>query len=186
MATQRKTSIKKAVSNTDTSTTEIPNTVEETSALNEVKAELTPTTLVTVKNGFQGTLVYVSKKTHERFVWDGFGAEQDLELQELKNAKNSSKGFFENNWFLIDDIDVIDYLGVGRLYKNALGFEDFETLFSKSPEEVTAIVSKLSDGQKRSVAYKAQQLITSKSKVLDSIAVIEALEKALNVQLPRK
>lgn len=181
MAVQRKSTVKKTA--VTTNNTEDVSNVVDTSDTQKV---LSPTTLVTVKNGFQGVLVYTSSRTRERFIWDSFGAEQDLELQELKNAKNSSKKFFENNWFLIDDIDVIEYLGVGRLYKDALGFEDFETLFSKTPEEVTEIVSKLSEGQKRSVAYKAQQLIEEKSKALDSIAVIEALENALKIQLPRK
>ena len=49
---------------------------------------------ITVRNGFQGQLVYKSKHTGEVFVWDSFGAEQDIELMELKRAKSSNKKFF--------------------------------------------------------------------------------------------
>lgn len=136
---------------------------------------------VTVKNGFQGMLVYVSRRTGERYVWDGFGTEQDMELQELKNAKNSNKAFFINNWFMFDEPWIIDYLGVRQFYKNALDIENFDSLFAEQPNDIIKKVSKLSDGQKRSVAYRARQLVASGG--IDSNKAISALEKALGVEL---
>lgn len=146
-----------------------------------VKEPLDPHSFITIRNGFNGRLVYVSKRTGERLVWDEFGAEQDMELQELKNAKNSARAFFENNWFMIDDPEVIAYLGVERYYKNALRFDSFDELFAKSPEEIKERVALLSAGQKASVAYRARQLITAKE--IDSIRVIEALEESLSAEL---
>ena len=145
------------------------------------KRTLDPHMYVTVRNGFAGTLVYRSRSTRERYVWDGFGAEQDIELQELKSARNASKEFFENNWFLIDDPEVIAWLGVERCYKNALNFEEFDELFALSPEEITARVALLSSGQKLSLAYRAKEKIESGE--LDSIKAITALEKALGTEL---
>lgn len=146
-----------------------------------IKKNLDPNMIVTVKNGFQGKLVYVSNRTKEEFVWDSFGDEQDMELQELKNAKNASKAFFENNWFLIDDPEIIDYLGVTQYYKYALSFESFNDLFELSPDEIKETVSHLSSGQKKSVAYRAKQLIADQ--VIDSIKVINALEESLSIEL---
>ena len=147
----------------------------------KVKRTLTSSTYITVRNGFNGRLIYKSRKTGERFVWDAFGDEQEMELQELKNAKNSNKGFFENNWFMISDPEVIEYLGVERFYRNALSFENFDSLFSLAPDEVTEKVKLLSSGQRTSVAYRAKQLI--EEGVIDSIKVINALEKSLGVKL---
>ena len=147
----------------------------------KVKEALTPHTYVTVRNGFNGKLVYVSKRNGERLVWDEFGAEQEMELQELKNAKNASRAFFENNWFMIDDPEVIAYLGVERYYKYALRFDDFDELFDKTPEEITERIGKLSAGQKASVAYRARQMIAAGE--IDSIRVINALEKTLSTEL---
>lgn len=146
-----------------------------------VKEPLDPHSFITIRNGFNGRLVYVSKRTGERLVWDEFGSEQDMELQELKNAKNSARAFFENNWFMIDDPEVIAYLGVERYYKNALRFDSFDELFAKSPEEIKERVALLSAGQKASVAYRARQLIAAKE--IDSIRVIEALEESLAAEL---
>lgn len=146
-----------------------------------VKKMLDPNTVVTVRNGFNGMLVYKSKKTGEIFKWEDFGDEQDMDLAELKNARNSYKQFFENNWFLFDDPEIIDYLNVNNYYKNALNFKGFEELFTLTPEKIAKKVEKLSDGQKRSVAFRAKQLIADGD--IDSIKVIDALEKSLSVQL---
>lgn len=140
-----------------------------------------PNQIVTVRNGFQGRLVYRSKKTGERFVWDEFGAEQDMELAELKAARSSSKKYFINNWFMFDDPEIVDYLGMAQYYKFALNISDFDKLFSKSASEIEATIAKLSDGQKKSVAYRAKQLI--QNEVIDSNKVIATLEKCLDVEL---
>lgn len=142
--------------------------------------------MILVRNGFQGLLVYKSSRTGELFEWDEFGGEQEMELRELINAKNSAKGFFINNWFLFDDEDawVIDYLGVGVYYKNTLNVEEFDELFSMSPDEIGDIVASLSDGQKRSLSYRARVKIANEE--IDSTKMIRALEEALGTALVEK
>lgn len=168
-------------------TTEISDVVETTieapaeKKQYKVKQNLDPNTIVTVKNGFQGHLIYKSRRTNERFEWESFGDEQDMDLQELKNAKNSSKAFFVNNWFLIDDPEILNYLGVSQYYKYALNFASFDDLFEKSPDEIKDTISRLSVGQKKSVAYRAKELIANG--VIDSIKVITALEDSLSIEL---
>ena len=147
----------------------------------KVKKNLDPSMYVTVKNGFNGTLVYKSKKTGERFIWEAFGDEQEMELAELKAAKNSYKPFFVNNWFLFDDPEIVEWLGMGQYYKHALNSASFDKLFEKSPAEIEKTISGLSAGQKKSVAFRARQLIADGT--IDSIKVITALEKSLAVEL---
>lgn len=146
-----------------------------------VPKDIDPEQYVTVRNGFQGRLVYVSKHTGERFVWDQFGAEQEMELRELKNAKNSYKKFFENNWFMFDEDWIVDYLGVQRFYRNAVRIEDFDEIFQKDANTISEIISDMSDGQKKSVAYRARVLIADGA--IDSNKAITALEESLGVEL---
>lgn len=143
--------------------------------------EIDPNQIVTVRNGFQGRLVYKSKRTGERWAWDEFGAEQDMELGELKNARNSNKKYFINNWFMFDEDWIVDYLGMRQYYKNSLPIQDFDKLFEKSSAEIENVVSKLSEGQKKSVAYRAKQLIAEGG--IDSNKVISTLEKCLGTEL---
>jgi len=147
----------------------------------KVKKDLDPSMYVTVKNGFNGTLVYKSKKTGERFIWEAFGDEQEIELAELKAAKNSYKSFFVNNWFLFDDPEIVEWLGMNQYYKHALNSASFDKLFEKSPDEIEKTINALSDGQKKSVAFRAKQLIAEGT--IDSIKVITTLEKSLSVEL---
>lgn len=139
--------------------------------------------MITVRSGVNGKLIYISSRTGERFVWDEFGSEQELELRELKNAKNSSKKFFINNWFMFNEEDmwVVDYLGLGQYYKNAISIEDFDSIFDNTPDQIEAIISKLSNGQKKLASCRAKDLISSG--YIDSNRVIAALENSLGVSL---
>ena len=149
-----------------------------------VKHNLDPATIVEVRNGFQGKLIYKSRRTGEEWVWSEFGDSQDMELSELKNAKNTYKKFFTDNWFMIDDPEIIEYLGVEQYYKNAISIDGFDDLFTETPDIIADRVSKLSDGQKHSVVYRAKQLIADGG--IDSLSVINTLEKSLGVELIEK
>lgn len=139
------------------------------------------TQFVVVRNGFQGRLIYKSPRTGERFIWDEFGAEQEMELRELRNARNSAKKFFINNWFMFDEDWIIDFLGVKQFYKNAVSIDDFDSVFSKPADEIKTIIGDMSNGQKRSAAYRARQLIAAGE--IDSNKAIAALEEALGTEL---
>lgn len=143
--------------------------------------DIDPHQIVTVRNGFQGRLVYKSPKTGERFVWESFGAEQDMEIGELRNAKSANKKYFINNWFMFDEPWVTDYIGMSQYYKFAIPIDEFDKFFDKPAAELEKAVSKLSSGQKQSVAYRAKQLIADGT--IDSNRAIAALEKALGVEL---
>lgn len=181
--------VSKTITNTsepravDTDIAREESTVERTERKPQykVKRDLDPNMIITVKNGFQGRLIYKSRRTQERFEWESFGDEQDMDLQELKNAKNASKAFFENNWFLIDDPEVLEYLGVTQYYKYALNFNSFDDLFKMDADDIKKTISRLSVGQKKSVAYRAKQLISDG--IIDSIKVISALEDSLSIEL---
>lgn len=186
--TQRKRSTRSAAAaaNTDSAPAEtvVQKTSEATPAVKptyKVRTTIDPTAIITVLNGFQGKLIYKSQKTGERFVWEDYGDPQDMEFQELKYARNASKKFFVNNWFMFEDPAVIDALGVGQYYRYATSIEDLDDLFQKPADELDRIISPMSNSQKQSIAYRAKQLITDG--VIDSIKTITNLENLLHVEL---
>lgn len=140
--------------------------------------------MVTVRNGFQGILIYKDKRTGMDYRWENFGDEQDMELGDLRNARGSAKKFFENNWFLFDEDWIPEYLGMSRYYKHALNSEDFDEIFKKPPEELEKAISELSKGQRKSVAYRARQLIATGD--IDSRKTVSTLERCLGVKLVEK
>lgn len=151
-----------------------------------IPKDIDPNQIIVVRNGFQGRLIYTSPRTHETFKWETFGDEQEMELREIRNAKSSAKKFFINNWFMFDEENawVIDYLGLSQYYKNAITLDEFDDLFAKSADEIAKVVAKLSVGQKKSVAYRARQLVLNGE--IDSRKAITTLEKSLGVELIEK
>lgn len=149
-----------------------------------VPKDIDPNQYVTVRNGFQGKLIYIAKRTGEKFKWDEFGDEQEMELGELKNAKSSNKKFFINNWFMFDEPWIIDYLGVNQYYRFAIKIDDFDKIFEMSPAEIEETLQNVSEGQKKSIAYRARTLIAEEK--IDSNKVISTLERCLGVDLIEK
>lgn len=146
-----------------------------------VRKNLDPNMFVTVRNGFHGPLYYRDNNTHEEHQWPEFGDESDMTLATLMNARGSQRRFFTDNWWLIDDPDVIDYLGVSKYYENALTYDDFYDLFELSSDEIEQKIKGLSAGQKKSVAFMAKEQIESGE--LSDLNVIKMLEDTLQITL---
>lgn len=159
-----------------------PSVSTEAKSERHTQSKLPIDTLVRVVNGHNGRLIYKSKKNiGYKEVFEKFGDFAEMELGELLSAKNSQPKFFSKNWFLIDDVDVIEYLRVNKFYQNALTLEDFEDVFEKPDSELIDVISKLSTGQKDTLVNKAKEMIDAGE--IDSRKKIEALEKALGAQL---
>lgn len=141
---------------------------------------------IPVKNGFNGILVYKSRHTGEEFIWDAIGDEQEIELIELKRAKSASKRFFSDNWFMFDEDYqwVIDYLGVGNYYKNAISMDDIDDVLRKPADELRDALGNMSKGQKKTIAYRARQMIADGE--IDSRKSVEVLEDILGTDLVEK
>ena len=151
-----------------------------------VPKEIDPNQIIIVKNGFHGQLVYESPRTHELFVWNALGDEQEMELRELRNVKSASKAFFENNWFVFDEEYewVIPYLGLSRYYENAVDLEKIDEVLNKPTKQVKEIVEKMSKGQKNSLRYRVLDLM--KDGKIDSLKTVTMLEEVLGVSLTEK
>ena len=149
----------------------------------DVPEKVSPNDIIMVRNGFNGRLVYVSTKTGEKFVWDSLGDETEMEVKELRTAKNSQKKFFENNWFMFDDEYswIIPYIGVTKYYDNAWPLDSLQGILSKSPSEIKKMCSNINDGQKRTLIYLVKELYTNGE--IDSLKTIDALETGLGISL---
>lgn len=138
-------------------------------------------TMVKVRNGSAGVLVYVSKKTGYEFRLDGYGAEDYIDLGELLSCRNSSPAFFEKNWFIIDDPAVCEFLKIGKFYEKSLNLEQLEGILDMDNADIPDAVSGLPDGQRVTLSYLAAQRI--RDGALDSKSKIEVLEQTLGCSL---
>lgn len=134
--------------------------------------------MVVVISGCPNRLVYTSPRNGYTIVWPEFGDEQKLSVDDLLDAKRLFPRYFSNNWFVIYDKEVLDYLGVARFFDNSIGIETFDSVFQKDPDDVEKIIKTMNDGQKEILIVRTRTMI--KDGRLDSISLIKALSKALN------
>ena len=148
-----------------------------------IPENVNPNEIVMVRNGFNGHLVYISPRTQERYSWDGYGDEVEMEIRELRSAKGSQKAFFENNWFMFDDEYswVIPYLGVSKYYENAVTVEQLEEIIDKSPSEIKKWCARLNEGQRDSFVLMVKEKYFNGE--IDSMKTITALETGLGIKL---
>ena len=145
-------------------------------------------TNISCKSAVRGTLTYLSKRmAGYQVMWNDFGDEEFLEFQELMSMRNTDLRFFKDNWIVIEDSDeytaqeIMDALRVSQYYKANVDIDNFDRLFTESPDKIKAEVSKMSSGLKSTVAMRAKQLYND-GKLYD-LRCIRALEESLGVEL---
>lgn len=158
----------------------------ETLTFSPIPDDVSPNDIVMVRNGFNGRLVYVSSKTGEKYSWDEYGDEVEMEIKELRTAKGSQKGFFEKNWFMFDEEYswVIPYLGLSKYYEHTIPIEKLEGIVDRTPAEIKRICAHMTSGQKDSFTYMVRRKMADGE--IDSTKTIKALEEGLGVSLSER
>ncbi|MDD2245272.1 MAG: hypothetical protein PHR13_11775 [Dysgonamonadaceae bacterium] len=145
-------------------------------------------TNISCKSAVRGTLTYLSKRmAGYQVVWNDFGDEEFLDLQELISMRSTDLRFFKDNWIIIDDSEgytaqeIMNYIKVDQYYDKNVNIDNFDSLFNETPEKIKETVSKMSSGVKDTIAIRAKQLYNAGT--LDSRKRVEALEESLGVEL---
>lgn len=134
---------------------------------------------ILVYNGYYGMLTYKSRRNGNPLYFQSFGDSDYIQFGELQTMRSTQPAFFQNNWILIDDDDVLDALGVRKYYENSLRIGDFETVFNKTPKQLASILAKIPAAQKAVLFHLAADKV--KSGEIDSKKKIETLEEAFGV-----
>ena len=138
-------------------------------------------TRIPVRNAFPGGLIYRDSRTGLMYKWSNEGDIEYVELGELRTARNTQPKFFENNWWEIDEVRVLEWLNATKFYKDSLMLKDFDVLFSKSPDEIISIVAKIPEAQRENLILRVRAKVAAGE--IDSLKVVRALGEALGVKL---
>lgn len=184
MATKKTTTKKQDVKKAIESTEEVVESQEvkiTDTPKRKQKVEIDRNELVLCRNVTDGQLIYKSRKTGLTTIWMSYGDVEYLDVGELLTMKASQPKFLTDVWLVIDDEEVVEFLGLKPTYKNLANIEDIEAFFDKSPTEIREIASKLPRGLKETVGTKARKLIESGD--LYDNRKIKALEETLKLEL---
>lgn len=171
-------------------TTKIDKEIKETVETKEVTTkktnrrsikQLDQNEMVLVRSVYQGTLCYKSIRTGLKVLWEGYGAEEWMTIQELLTLKASKPVFLTKPWIIIDDLEVVEYMGLTDIYDAMVQVEDIEGMFSLSLGEIKEKVNIAPKGFKSTIAETAKKMIAEER--LFDIRVIKMLEEELNMEL---
>jgi len=155
--------------------------VEKMTKMSNARSQRDMNELIRVVCITNAPLVYESRsQLGYRVYWDGYLSEAWMEYKELINMRNTYRAFFERPW-IICDWDVLEDLRVDQYYKNIIDLENLDDVFKKTPKELEKTLKEIPDGIKALIVDRAFEL--RREKKLDSLSVIETIEKTLNVDL---
>lgn len=172
---------------------EVVEVVEVVEAVEEVKVteakkptrikriEIDHNELIACRNAVDGSLIYISDQTRQKYLWDAYGRVQYLPMGELMTMQGSQPRFLNDVWLIIDDEEAAQYLGLTKLYESLVELENLDSFFNLPIKQMEEILPKLPKGLKTTVATRARKLIEDKS--LDSGNKIRLLEDMLNIEL---
>ncbi len=126
-------------------------------------------------------LIYVSKRTSEKFEWKEFGDVQYITLGELIAMKSTQPRMLKEGWLIVDDEEAIEQLGLAKMYGNLFEIDDIDEFFKLDEREMKRILTNMPRGFKNSLGNFARERI--QSGVIDSNRKIKLLEELLDVDL---
>lgn len=147
----------------------------------KVRKQVDINQLVSCKNVTIGTLTYVSKKTGLEVNWNAYGDEEYLEVSELLTMRGSQPRFLNEPWVMIEDEDVIEYLGLKDLYTKMFELDQIDKLFSKQIPEIENILATAPRGMKELVVDKAREMVANET--LYDVRIIKLIEKYCTADL---
>ena len=144
---------------------------------------LDPNELVELESRVEGKLIYVSTSGYT-IEWAEFGDAHLVPISEIIKMRNEQPAFFRNHWVypISENSDtLIEALQLDRYYKSLTDLQDFDDLFDYEPEQLFAVIKDAPAYMKENVARRCEQLIVDGR--LDSVSVIEAIEKATGLSI---
>ena len=139
--------------------------------------------LVEVQSCTYGTLYYRAPDGNE-VRWKTFGDVAWMTVGDLMIMRNSQRDFFEEQLICLcgdNAMEVLEYLQVDKYYKDIKDTTSFDIIFEADPAEVPAMIEKLSDGAKETLARRAYAKVQNNE--LDSVKMVKVLEEALGYDL---
>ena len=187
MATTKKSNTKKVSTKEETVEKETSAKNAQVEAKKEVPKKVKKVTLdefIDVQSCVVGKLVWRSKKTGYKVIWNEYGEINPMQVSDLLDMRNDSRGMFTSNWIvLVGDRakDILDYLQVSKFYKQIVTPEDLDDIILGDAEDIESSVRAMNDSLKEAVVFRATQLY--KDGEIDSAKTINAIRKATGVDI---
>lgn len=109
-----------------------------------------------------------------------YGDIQEMKIGELMTMKASQPRILNECWLMILDEDVVEAMGLSKLYKNIITIDKADELFSLSAEKIEEVLSKSPKIVKENIGKLVKQRVDNGE--WESLTKLNAIEKVLGVK----
>lgn len=99
------------------------------------KKKISHDRLVPCRSVVNGGLTYISKRNGYIVRWENFGDTDYISVGELISMLSSNSKFLKTPWIIIDDDEVVEYLGLNKFYEKIFKPEELDDLFELDVDE---------------------------------------------------
>ena len=146
------------------------------------KIEIDRNEMITTRSTVDGDLIYISHRTKAKYIWEGYGAELQIDMGELQDMKGSQGKYLTDCHLIVDDEQAAEALGLSKTYDDLVGLENLEDfILETSNKDLEEILPKLPKALKSSIGTVARKLV--EEDVLDRRNKIKLIEEKLGVDL---
>ena len=109
----------------------------------------------------EGAVVYVSRKTGLRVIWQNYGDMEYIDFEELLTMKASTSAFLTEPYIIVENDDVMEYFGLTNLYSKLfeIDIDDLDGFFQLSPSVIEGKIKNLPKGYRETIAMKARRMV---------------------------
>lgn len=162
---------------------EVSEAVEDVPAP-RTKKQIDRNQMVPIMNITSGTLIYESRKTGTSLELSEYGDIEYIDYQELITMKAAHRRFFDEPFILVMDDDVVEALGLTKMYSTMKNPDQIDTVFDLTQREFENIVEKSPKGIKHLIASRAKVLYETDQ--LDSVKKINYLNDRFQTDIGKR
>lgn len=134
--------------------------------------------VIEVRSVFDGKTTFVSSSTKMAYKWLEKGAVEYLTVKEILSMESSSLRFLHTPWLVIEDIRIVEALGLKPLYATIKEIENLEEFLENDVDYIQDLIPKLPHDYRVNLISELSKKIRDKTIKIDYL-VLMALEELL-------
>lgn len=148
------------------------------------RREIDRNEMIPIMNVTNGTLIYASRKTGTELQFSEYGDIEYVDYQELLTMKSGQRRFFDEPFILVMDDDVVDALGLTKMYSNMKNPDQIDKIFNMNQREFEDVVEKSPKGIKHLIVSRARKLYDQGE--LDSVRKINYINERFQTDIGQR
>lgn len=140
--------------------------------------------LIPCRSVVQGELIYISKKTGNRYIWSNYGDITEVEYQDLMGLRARRSRFVFGPLFIIEDEELLEearWKTVKEVYDNLYSVSDIYEVLELPNDQFRVALEKMSKSFRKAVCSEVSRRLDEG--LFDSIQKVKIIDEICNTDL---